>query len=245
MTALVRAELRQLRATRTTWVLLAVASLLCLTGAVMVMAGVGGIDAPPRGSTALRDTLLRTAGIGAFPVLLLSVLAVAGEFHHRTVTPTFIAVPHRSKLVAAKTVTCALFALVAGIPLMAIPLAAGTLAGAIELTLDDRFLRLLAGSFVMFACWALLGVGLGSLIHNQTAAVLVPLLWFGVVETLLPAYPALRWLNPWLPGSLTSAIAGDLAPVLLPGWVALLVFLGYVVVLMLAGTRRIVGMDVT
>jgi len=245
MTALVRAELRQLRSTRATWALLGVALLLCLTMTAIVLARVGGIDAPPRGSTELRDMLLGTSGAGMLPVLVLSVLTVTGEFHHRTATSAFLAVPDRRRLVAAKAVACAVLAPVVALGLMIVPPTVGALSGAIELTFDERFAQLLGGVPLMFACWAMLGVALGAVIRNQTVAVVVPLLWFGVVETLVPAYPALQWLHPWLPGGLTDAMGGGDSPGALPALAALLVFLAYTVVLLLAGTRRIVRLDVT
>ena len=245
MTALLRAEIRQLRSTRATWALLAVALLLCLTVTAIVLARAGGIDAPPRGSTQLRDMLLGASGASMLPVLLLGVVAVTGEFHHRTATSAFLAVPNRRRVVAAKAIACALLALVVAVGLMIVPLTIGTLSGAIELTLDERFARLLGGELLMFACWALLGVGVGAVIRNQTAAVVVPLLWFGIVETFLPSYPALLWLHPWLPGALTGAIGGDDSPGALSAWAALVVFLAYAFLLLLVGTRRIARLDVT
>jgi ABC-2 type transport system permease protein len=245
MIALVRAELRQLRSTRATWALLGVALLLCLGVTAMVLARVGGIDAPPRGSTELRDMLLGVSGAGMLPVLLLGVVAVTGEFHHRTATSAFLAVPNRRRVVAAKAVACALLAPVVAVGLMIVALAIGTLSGAIELTFDERFARLLGGLLLMFACWAVLGVGFGAVVRNQTVAVVVPLLWFGVMETLLPSFPALLWLHPWLPGALTGAVGGDDSPGALSAWAALAAFLAYTLVLLLAGTRRIGRLDVT
>jgi ABC-2 type transport system permease protein len=245
MIALVRAELRQLRSTRATWALLGVALLLCLGVTAMVLARVGGIDAPPRGSTELRDMLLGVSGAGMLPVLLLGVVAVTGEFHHRTATSAFLAVPNRRRVVAAKAVACALLAPVVAVGLVIVPLAIGTLSGAIELTFDERFARLLGGVLLMFACWAVLGVGFGAVVRNQTVAVAVPLLWFGVVETLVPSFPALLWLHPWLPGGLTGAVGGDDFPGALSAWAALAAFLAYTLVLLLAGSSRIGRLDVT
>ena len=168
---------------------------------------------------------------------------MTGEFHHRTATSAFLAVPDRRRVVAAKAVGCALVAPVVSVGLMIVPLTIGT--GAIELTFDERFAQLLGGVPLMFACWAVLGVGLGVAVRNQTVAVAVPLLWFGVVETLVPSYPALLWLHPWLPGALTAAIGGGETPARAAAWAALMVFLAYTVVLLLAGTRRIVRLDVT
>ena len=245
MTALVRAELRQLRSTRATWALLAVALLLCLVMTAIVLARVGGIDAPPRGSTALRDMVLGASGAGMLPVLLLGVLAVSGEFHHRTATSAFLAVPDRRRLVAAKAVAYALLAPVVAVGLMIVPLTIGTLSGAIEMIFDEQFAQLLGGIPLMFACWALLGVGFGATVGNQTVAVVVPLVWFGVVETLVPSYPTLQWLHPWLPGALTDAIGGGDSPGALPALAALVVLLAYTLVLLVAGAHRIVRLDVT
>lgn len=245
MTALVRAELRQLRSTRSTWVLLGVALLLCVVVAAMVLTRVGGIDAPPRGSTELRNMLLGSSGAAMLPVMLLSVVAVTGEFQHRTATSTFLAVPARGRVIIAKAIACALLAEVVAIPLMAVGLAMGVGSGAINLTFGEGFLRAFGGGLLVFGCWGFLGVGVGVLVRNQTVALLLPLLWFGVVETLLPGYPGLVWLLPWLPGAVTGSIGGADAPGMLPAWAATLVFFGYLLALFVPGTRRIVRLDVT
>ena len=245
MTALVRAELRQLLTTRATWGLLTAALLLCLIGTVLVLGELGGIEAPPPGSTQLRDTLLGVSGIGLLPVLLLGVVAVTGEFHHRTATSTFLVVPDRRRVIAAKALACALVAPLVAVLLTAVPYAVGILAGAVDLTFDGRFMQLLGGAVLTFACWALLGVGFGAAVRNQTVAVALPLLWFGVVEQLAPSYPALQWLLPWLPGGVTAALGGGRFPGALPVWAALLVFVVYALALFLTGTRRIVRLDVT
>ena len=95
-----------------------------------------------------------------------------------------------------------------------------------------------------FGCWALLGVGVGAAIRNQTIAVAVPLLWFGVVEQILPSYQ-LQWLMPWLPGGVSAALAGSRDPSALPFWAALLMFLAYVLALLGPGTRSIAVRDIT
>jgi ABC-2 type transport system permease protein len=245
MSALVRAELRQLLATRATWGLLAAAIVLCLAWIAMVLSGVGGIESPPRGSIKLWEALLGAAAIGCLPVLLLGLLTVTGEFHHRTATSAFLAVPDRRKVVAAKAVTAVLVAPLVAVVLTAVPYTVGVLTGAVELTMDQRLAGIVGRVMLGFACWALLGVGIGAVIGNQTVAVVLPLLWFGVVEQLAPAYPALRWLLPWLPGGVLSAIGGGRFPGSLPFWAALLAFAAYLLALFGSGVRRIVRMDVT
>jgi ABC-2 type transport system permease protein len=245
MTALVRAELRQLRSTRATWGLLVAALALCLTWTAMVLSGVGGIESPPRGSAQLRDMLFGAAGIGCIPILLLGLLTVTGEFHHRTATPAFLVVPDRRKVLAAKAVACVLVAPPVAVVLTAVPYAVGIVSGAVEPTLDQHVLAVLGRAMLVFTCWALLGVGIGAAVRNQTVAVVLPLLWFGVVEQMAPMYPALRWLVPWLPSGVLTAVGGGRFPGSLPLWVALVAFAAYLLVLYGSGVRRIIRLDVT
>ncbi len=244
MTALVRSELLRIRRTRATWGVLAAALLLVLAWTGMVLADVGTVTSFPRGSIKLRDALLGSAGIGSLPLLVLGVLAVTGEFHHRTATSTFLVTPRRWRVIAAKAIACTLIAVPIGVVLMAAPLITGILAGAIDLAPGTALAGNAARGLLGFACWALLGVGVGAAIRNQTIAVAVPLLWFGVVEQILPSYQ-LQWLLPWLPGGVSAALAGSRDPSALPFWAALLMFLAYVLALLGPGTRSIAVRDIT
>jgi ABC-2 type transport system permease protein len=237
-------ELRRLRTTRSTWGLLGVALVLTLAMAVVMLGDIGFIEMPPRGSTELRDTVLGSVGPALFPLLVLGVLAVTGEYHHHTVTSTFLVTPDRRKVIAAKAAASAVVAAVTTVVLLAAAFGAGLLAGAFEMTVDGDLARVVLTTILVAMLWAMLGVGVGSVVHNQTIAVAVPLLWFLVIETLVPAY-GLIWLAPWLPGGATSAISGGRFSESLPVWAAVLVLLGYGVALLLAGTRTTVHRDVT
>jgi ABC-2 type transport system permease protein len=244
MTALVRAELLRMRSTRATWGLLAAGLVLTLTGAALVLRDVGGVAAPAHGSTELRDMLLGTAGVGLFPVLLLGVLAVTGEFHHRTATWTFLVTPGRRRVLVAKAAACTLVAPLAAVLFLAAALATGIATGAVDATPDARLGRLVAGALLVYACAALLGVGVGALIRNQTVAVAVPLLWFGVLETLAEPY-GLDWLLPWLPGGASAALSGARFAGALPTGAAFLVLVAYALALLAPGTRGMVRRDIT
>ena len=244
MTALIRTELLRLRTTRAAWGLLAAAVLLVTAGAAAVLAGIGGVGGAPRGSVALRDDLLGVSAVGLFPVLLLGVVAVSGEFHHRTATSTFLVTPDRRRVLAAKAAAAALIGPPVALGLLALAYAIGAGAGAVGFTFDGRLAEVAARSMVVAALWALLGVAVGAAVRHQTAAVALPLLWLLVVEQLLPAY-GLIGLLPWLPGGATGARAGVAAPGALPFWAALLVLSGYIVALLLPGARAIVRRDIT
>jgi ABC-2 type transport system permease protein len=244
MTATVHGELRRLRTTRSTWVLLGVALVLTLATATAMLGDVGFVEMPPRGSTELRDAVLGAVGPALFPLLVLGVLAVTGEFHHHTVTSTFLVTPNRRKVIAAKAFASATVAAVATVVLLAVAFGAGLLTGAFAATVDGDLARVVLTTVLVSVLWITLGVGVGSVVHNQTIAVVVPLLWFLMVEMLLRAY-GLIWLQPWLPGGATSAISGARFPGSLPVWAASLVLLGYAMALILAGTRATVRTDVT
>lgn len=178
---------------------MAVAVVLTLAWTLMVLSDVGGIAGYPRGSAKLHDALLGAAGLGTVPVLLIGVLCVAGEFHHQTATGTFLVTPRRSRVLAAKTLACVLAAAPIAILMLAVPLTVGILSGAIEPRFDVHFAGIVARVVLGYGCWALLGVAIGAAIRNQTLAAALPLVWFGVVEQLIPSY-GLSWLVAWLPG---------------------------------------------
>ena len=103
--------------------------------------------------------------------------------------------------------------------------------------------RFVVGGLLAAACWAWLGLAVGLLVRHQAAALLLPLLWLLVVETLLSSY-GLRVLLPWTPGGATRAMSGDQFAGALPVWAAALVLVGYAAALTAAGTHRLVRSDV-
>jgi hypothetical protein len=88
-----------------------------------------------------------------------------------------------------------------------------------------------------------MGVGIGALVPNQVAAVLLPVLWLLLFENLLPAYGLAR-LVPWLPGGAASALTRSELPGLLPMWAGGLLLLAYTLAFVLAGARRFSRLDI-
>ena len=52
------------------------------------------------------------------------------------------------------------------------------------------------------AWWAWLGAAIGTVVRSQTIALLIPLVWMLVIETLLPSY-GLDAVLPWTPNGLS------------------------------------------
>lgn len=248
MTLLVRTELLQLRVSRSTWLLLLVG--LALSGArvSMVLGSAGTAAGIERGTAEAGLTIASAASTGTVMAALLGVVAVTGEFRHMTLTTTLLGTPDRRRMVVAKAAALALVGGVTGLLLAGagVVLAALTgYAGAVDVL---TWALLLAGVVLGGLFWAWFGVGLGLLVRNQSVALAVVPVWMLVVEPLVGAY-GLRDVVPWLPGSLpaglTLALTGATDADTPPAWAALVVLVGYGLLLTVPGTRRLVRLDVT
>jgi len=243
MTALVRTELLKLYWTRATWGFVGAAVLLVLVRVELLLAGVGQVGGPAPHSPQLTLDVLGSSGLGVFVISLLGVVTATREFHHATWTATLLSTPDRRRLVLAKIVAAALVGAALAALLFLIVAVAGLASGDVTVTVDAPMVRLVAGGLLSAACWAWLGLAVGLLVRHQAAALLLPLLWLLVVETLLSSY-GLRVVLPWTPGGATRAMSGDQFAGALPVWAAALVLVGYAAALTAAGTRRLVRSDV-
>ena len=237
------AELRKLRATRTT----AAAALTVLGfGAALAVANVmlaGTQDNPALDANTFQHVVRAPTAITAFAMLVVGVLASTNEYRHNTIVTTLLAQPRRAavavtKLAAVGLTALAVAVLTAGVSVaVAVPLLLARDAPAADLTDVPAALLVLTGTAALYGA---LGVALGLLVRNQAVAMTVALLWYFVVERLLPmvlrAPDAANWLPrgaadafarlgdatsgsgsgllpPWLGGGLLAAYAAGLAAV--------------------------------
>jgi ABC-2 type transport system permease protein len=150
-----------------------------------------------------------------FPVLL-GALAVTGEFRHRTLTPTFLADPHRSTVLSAKFVSQLFVG--AGLGVVAFLTSVGTGAAALaafglDTGLDSSDTWALVGRGILaMALWGAIGVGLGSLVPNQVAAIVIVIAFTQFVEPILRLAATLSDLTAsigqFLPGAASDALVG-------------------------------------
>jgi hypothetical protein len=208
----IRSEWIKLRTTAVPWVLggiaLAVTALLVLVYFVGHNGSGGGnnggngsfgIPNYPHTTQQLRN-LLGSGFTGYLFALLLGTLIVTTEFRHKTVTTSFLVTPRRPQFVGAKLLTSAILGAV-----LAVILLIGTLVGGgITVSAEGGSFSALArqitavapGMILVFALFAILGVGVGSVLTNQVAAIIVVLGWFIVLEGILVAlvHGAGRWV---------------------------------------------------
>jgi ABC-2 type transport system permease protein len=233
---MIRAEFRKLRTVRSTWLLLGIAQLI-------VIGGVSGLMLQrddPTSLTAQRGAVAHVGLVSLFS-LLLGILAMAGEYRHRTITDAFLAVPRRSRLVGAKLVVAA----AAGLLLGLVTASTALITTAIWLaakgsSLSDGVWRTVAGGVGWNVAFAVLGVGLGALITNLIGAITAALAWLALVEGIVGQL--VGGAAKWLPFALGSAVEGLTGP---PQWQAALGLAGYAAAFVLAGLTVTVRRDIT
>jgi ABC-2 type transport system permease protein len=207
MSRLVRVELLKLRTVRTTYGLLAAVALLTalLAGGHASLAGRSGLA-----SHSAITSVVTLTGWAMLFAMVLGVIAASGEFRHSTATFTYLAVPRRSRVLAAKATAAAVFGAIFGLTgaVVATGVALGSTAAAgdpIRLS-AGTLTRDGAGAVLGAALLAALGVAVGSLIRSQLAGVVGVLVWALVIEPIIGGlFPAVQ---PYLPYTAALTLAG-------------------------------------
>lgn len=249
MTNLMAAEATKLWTTRMSYWLLATTAGLTVVSVVAAIVTAGRAEAmfaldTPEGLRSVLGAGWSTTTV----VLVLGIVTMAGEFRHGTITATFLAVPKRGRVVAAKLVTCALVGVAVSVTTSAITLAVAVpwlRAKGIGVSVFDREVVLvLTGLLLATALYGLLGVSVGSLIPNPAPAVTVALVWSLLLESLLVGL--VPEIGRWLPGGAGQALArSPTAGDLLPMWGGGLLLTAYGLLFAWVGTRFVVRRDIT
>jgi ABC-2 type transport system permease protein len=236
-------EWTKLRTVRGPWLLLA-------AGQVVVVAGVSGLAAAgsdPRTDSGVRALLSHAGVASALFALVLGITAVAGEYRHRTITDTYLSTPGRTRVVLAKLLAYTGLGLVAGVVSAAngaLVTAAWAAAdgGGLDLS-DPSVWRILVGVVAYNTAYAAIGVSLGALVRNQTAAIAVALIWIILVESALANL--LADVGRWLPNRAGMGVGYMPAAGVLPQWGAGLLLAGYAIAFVAAAAATTVRRDVT
>jgi hypothetical protein len=216
-----RSELLKVSTTRAWWLLALIlfvwvgftAAGIAAFGRVLVdeSQGLIGEDAVP----ALVYSTVTAVGY-VFP-LLFGALAATTEFRHQTLTPTFLATPRRTAVLAGKVGAALIWGAVYGL----VGLLASVGIGAIVLQLlgvetglgSGENWALIARALLAMALWSVIGVGLGVLMPNQVAVIVTVLAFTQFLEPLLRmAATFWEWtaaIGRFLPGAATDALVGS------------------------------------
>jgi ABC-2 type transport system permease protein len=221
MIAIVRSEWLKMRTTAVPWVLAGIA--LIINGLLILVYFVGhgdggggggngggngtfGFPNYPHTTQQLRN-LLGSGFAGYILALLLGVLCVTTEFRHKTVTTSLLVTPHRPQFVGGKLITSAIL----GAGLAVLMLVGTLLGGGLTLSVQggsfgDLLRQVPAvapGMILVFALFAILGVGVGAVLTNQVAAIIVSLGWFIILEGILVSL--FHSLEKWVPTGAAAA----------------------------------------
>ena len=276
---MLRSEYRKVTSTKTWWLFLigilattGIALLINIRNAVDAINNVGfGVDdngTPLTVASALNahapDVYTSGQYFGGLFVMLLAILMITNEYYHQTATSTFLASPRRSGVVVSKFLMA-----------MIVALAVWVVTTAVNLIFGAAYLRDAAGdsglgewstqrsiliNLLMFALWAVFGVGIGALLRSQIGATVTSSLLYtiGVYGALLVValIHELIWKsdNAWkllvvYPG-FAAQIAESPATTILPSghvewWVGVIVMLAYGLGMAIIGTLILRKRDIS
>ena len=249
MIALVRAELLKIRTTRGWWAYLIV--IVLLTG-LAVAGEVGSAESFDRGTADFQLGLIETVGVAVLLAIILGITVVTTEFRHGTVTPTFLATPHREHVIAAKAIAGILvaigFAVLSLLVVFAVALPWFAIVGAEWNLGGGEAVTRVAEQVVVAVLWVLMGVAIGAVVQSQVAALVGTLIWIFVGETLLLGLFGLLDLDgarPYLPFQALDGADGTGGGELLSYWPAIGVSLGWIALIGAAGTERTRRRDIS
>ncbi len=217
----IRAELIKMRSMPGVWVCLVLAFPLTVLLCIAVLAGAGGF---PGHTFYFVQTLkqrreLLGAGYFGLEVLapIIGVLCITGEYRHKTITTTLVLRPVRTQVLGAKIVAVALWSIFAGVvtfvAVAAVGLPWNAALGGVTSSVTDQIGAVVPGLLVSSVLLGLFGLGFGTLVKNQVAAILLTIGGTLILESILIALARAIFhynLN-WLPNAAGAALAGDIA----------------------------------
>lgn len=215
MSRLVVAELYKVFTTKLWWALLIpvalIAVLIGFTGAAI--AGIPSI-VEEAGFTAPAVALSMPMSMQAATIFgaILGLVGGAGEFRHKTITTTYLTGSSRGAVLAAKAVTYAILGLLFGaVTALLCALGAMLRSGTDSFPSAADTLAIAAAGTGSVMLWTVLGVGVGMLLGNQVAGLIVVLVYMMFGEAVIRTILSIPQLNldgvpPYLPGAGSTAL---------------------------------------
>lgn len=204
---------------------------------------------------------LYTSGqfFGVMFAMLLGIVLITNEFHHQTLTTTFLTTPHRSAVVAAKLVVAALggvlFWLVTTVLTIPATMIFMNIEGYANHFGDTKVLQAIALNLLAYALWGIFGLGIGVLIRSQIGATVTAIVLYlaGFIGALIVFALLSQWWGDWVEKyqvivpSIASQlmVSGTELPGNPPQWVGAAVLIGYAVVAGTIGTLLLRRRDIS
>lgn len=218
-TRLLRAELRKLTTTKMPFAFFAVLVVISGLTATAVIAGTDFDGSKDFISTSAdQRSLMAFAANATMGASLFGAMAVAREYTHGTVIPTFLSSPRRHRAVLAQFLAVAIVAAVLGLlgavlTVAAVAVALPTTEYGFLLAIDGVG-QVLAASTFAGAVGGVLGAGVGAIVRNTGGAVAATFFILMIAPPLLVQMA--NEANSWMPSTLANILSGvesDAAPV--------------------------------
>ena len=247
--SLVRAEARKLRTVRSVTGLAAavVGFAFLATGPAWTAPAAAKAEWTPG---LLAQGLRGPGWVLALAVLVIGVLATAGEVRHGTLPSMLVVAPRRRHVLVAKLVAVAgmsaALAVVVNLVMLALGLVLLRSAG-VEVGPFRGDVATTAAAVVGLAVvYGAIGVGVGALVRDQTAAIVGALLWATVMENVVPIVLRAPTLAKWMPGGAARSLLTTAAPEpdLLSPLAAAALLVAVLAALAAGGTAAFVSRDV-
>lgn len=260
MGAAIKSEIRKLTTTRLWWgMAIGIAVLGAGIAALVASFGSNGGQNPGGSGAGTGETPLEHAssvytsgiGFGYLLLLVIGILTIGTEYRHKTITSALLATPSRVRLVGAKIVALLIFGVAYGVLFLVASVGAGAAVlaakGASVFPEPAELSRTLALCLLVLGLWALVGLGLGVLIPNQVAALLIGVGLAFIVEPIAATILAnVSWgqtVSHYFPSRATAAILtqnqggnGFTGVELLTWWQGSLVMITYAAIFAAIGT---------
>jgi len=213
MTRTLRSEFLKLFTIRVPWYLIAAASALTALIAYFTAtrAGADHMAIPSLNTLAGQTRVFTSSQFGLLFAMVLGVIVAAGEYHHGTATPTYLAEPRRwrvlvAKLLAGGSIGAVYGAVTAGIA-TAVGVAMVASKGYVLVVPTGTLVQWVAGAALGAALLVALGIGIGMLVRSQIAGVVGVLIWGLFAERIITALYSS--VGPYLPYTAATTLAGQ------------------------------------
>lgn len=266
MGSAVKAEIRKMLTTRMWWGM-AIAIFSCGALFALLFGAISRTKPDPNNPGVPVFTPLEAAintytggvGFGYVFLMVIGIMTIGAEYRHKTITGTLLANPKRPSMIASKVIALLAFGILYGLVFLvgsvsvgaAILSARGLQAFPEAGTLTRSLLLVL----LVLGLWALIGLGLGVLIPNQVAAILIGVGIAFIVEPIIGfAISSISWgkdVAQFLPSQATAAVLGgytgdpDATTAGLNWWQGSLTLLVYAAIFVAIGTWLTNRRDVT
>lgn len=223
MLRLLRSEIRKLTSTHMPFAFVGVLMAIAALNAFAVIAGTDMDGSKTFISTEADQQSLMAFAFNAFMGAgLFGAIAVAREYAHNTVVPTFLASPRRHRAVLAQFGAvaiggCVLSLIGVGLTVTAVAVALPTTEFGFLVSIGN-VIRLVAAAGAAGACGAVLGAGIGAIVRNVGGAVTLTVFTFMVAPPLV--VQLFNGTASWMPASLANVMSGISTDVSQPAAVA-------------------------